>query len=94
MKYVYAVCYNTLNVFKNKDLAKKFFIECACGSEGAEQERYNNILVDFMFCDIGLDNVSNEINEIVLHDDNNNVLEKIKTNWQNYESAIKEIENE
>ena len=94
MKYVYAVCYNTLNVFKNKDLAKKFFLKCACCSEGAEKERYNNILVDFMFCDIGLDNVSNEINEIVLHDDNNNVLERIKTNWQHYRFAIEDMEEE
>lgn len=94
MKYTYAVCYNSLYVFKNKELAKEFFLECVKGSEGAEKNRYSNILVDLLFSDIGFDNVENDINEIVLHDDNNNVLERIKTNWQHYRVAVQRLEED
>ena len=92
MKNVYCVCYNNLDIFKNKELAIKFFSQCYYGSEGSEHDRYGNILVDLMFSDIGKDNVSDEINEIILHDENNNVIERIKTNWKNYKVAIQEFE--
>lgn len=94
MKYVYAVCYCDLMVFKNKESAVNFFQCCFYGSEGSEHERYANILVDLMSRNIGKDRVSDEINCITFHDEKGNCIEKIETNWQNYESAIKEIENE
>lgn len=92
MKNIYAVCYNTLYVFKDKELARYHFIDCASCSEGAERDRYVNILMGFEFGNIGVDSEENEINKIVMYDETNRVVEKIETNWQNYENVIKELE--
>ena len=43
---VYTLCYNSLDVFKNKKDAIKFYNECYLMSEGAEQSRYASILFD------------------------------------------------
>ena len=94
MNYAYCVCYDSLYVFKNKDLAKNYFKECYLSSEGAEKERYRYILIDLMFCDIGTDNITQSINEIICFDDNNKIVEKIQTNWQHYKVAIQEMEDE
>ena len=61
---VYTLCYDRLDVFNNKDEAKKFYTECYYMSEGAEHERYASILVDLNFSNIGRDNVSYDCREI------------------------------
>ena len=95
---IYTVCYNSLNVFKTKDVAKKFFTICYNSSEGAEHERYASILVDLNFSNVGKDNVSSYCNEIsiitnenkfinVELDDNLSIDDTIKF----YENKIKPI---
>ncbi len=64
MKVKYAVCYDTLYVFKNVVELKKFFLKGYYSSEGAEQERYASILVAADFDEIVKDNVSEICNEI------------------------------
>lgn len=64
MNNIYAICYDTLYVFKNMNDAKKFFLFCANCSEGAEHERYTNILTDYYFSNIGRDNVTIDCNKI------------------------------
>lgn len=61
---VYTICYDRLDVFNNKDEAKKFYTECYYMSEGAEHQRYASILVDLNFSNIGRDNVSYDCREI------------------------------
>ena len=41
-------CYNKDIVFKTRKQAKNYFIECCYGSEGAEKERYMNILLELL----------------------------------------------
>ena len=64
---VYTLCYNSLDVFKNKKDAIKFYNECYLMSEGAEQSRYASILFDLNNNKtIALDNVSNGCNDICI----------------------------
>ena len=63
---VYTVCYDTLDVFDKKREAKDFYSDCYYSSEGAEQKRYANILIDLNFSDIGKDNISKECREIAI----------------------------
>lgn len=69
---VYTICYNTLDVFENKKKAKDHYSFCYYSSEGAEQSRYANILVDLNFSNTGRDKVSTDCYEIF--------IDKIKTN--------------
>ena len=64
---VYTLCYNSLDVFKNKKDAIKFYNECYLMSEGAEQSRYASILFDLNNNKtIALDNASNGCNDICI----------------------------
>lgn len=63
---IYTVCYDTLDVFNTKEEARKFYSDCYYNSEGAEHERYANILIDLNFCDIGKDNISKDCREIAI----------------------------
>lgn len=67
---VYAICYNTLYVFENKEKTKEYFKFCYNCSEGAEHERYASILADLNFSKIAKDNVSKECREINIISDN------------------------
>ena len=67
---IYTVCYNSLNVFKTKDAARKFYTRCYYSSEGAERGRYASILVDLNFSNLGKDNVSSYCNEISIKSNN------------------------
>lgn len=66
MKYnkIYTVCYNTLDVFNNKEEAYNYYRRCYFMSEGAEHERYASILVELGFQNIGKDNVSEDCRQI------------------------------
>lgn len=46
---VKVLCYGKIHEFENRQKAIKFFRECQLMSEGAERERYSNILGDLMF---------------------------------------------
>ena len=94
MKNTYCVCYNTLNVFKNKENAKKFFSECFYSSEGCEHERYGNILVDLMFSNIGLDRVDNVVWEISYFDIFGKHIKSEKIEHSDYMKIIEKIEKE
>ena len=61
---VYTVSYDSLDVFKTKREAQKFYTTCYHSSEGAEQQRYASILVDLNFSNLGKDNVSKNCDEI------------------------------
>lgn len=39
-------CYGTEQEFSSRSKAKKFYLECIAWSEGAERDRYVNILLD------------------------------------------------
>ena len=41
---IQVICYNKSTIYKSRDEAIKFYNECYAMSEGAEQERYSNIL--------------------------------------------------
>ena len=43
---VYVICCESLDIFKNKKEAEKFYKICSLSSEGAERERYMNVLVN------------------------------------------------
>ena len=92
MKNTYCVCYNRLSIFKSKELAKKFFTTCYYASEGAEQERYANILIDLQFSNIGTDKQGNLINEYIILDDYNSPIKKEKTELINYKLLIEQFE--
>lgn len=76
---IYTVCYDTLDVFNTKEEARKFYSDCYYNSEGAEHERYANILIDLNFCDIGKYNLIINNEEFKL------------TAWDNLESVIDNI---
>lgn len=66
MNNIYTVCYNSLDVFEDKEQAKKFYSTCYYSSEGAERERYGSILVDLNFTNKATDNVTSECKEIYI----------------------------
>lgn len=37
------VCYNVADVWPSRDAAARFFAECMCNSEGAENDRYQEV---------------------------------------------------
>lgn len=45
---VTCVTYGTPQVFEDIDQAKKFFLECMFGSEGAERDRYVTVYEQLM----------------------------------------------
>lgn len=67
MNKVYTICYNRLEVFDDKESAKKFYGTCYFISDGAELERYRSILIDLNFSNIAKDNVSEDCNLINIH---------------------------
>ena len=66
---------------------------CYYSSEGAERERYGNILVDLQFTNVGLDRVDNIVNEICYYDKENKKIESKKVAWTNYLTIIDMVEN-
>ena len=42
------ICYGQEEIYTDRKKAMKFYRECADNSEGAERERYVNILFDLM----------------------------------------------
>lgn len=90
MKYVYTICYNTLDVWENKQDAIEFYTECFYNSEGCEHERYANILADLHFVNIGRDRVDNIVWKIRFMIKNK--LGKIDVEHQDYMDAIKKVE--
>lgn len=44
LQHVTVTCYNKTKVYPSAKAAEKFFWDCADNSEGAERERYMNIL--------------------------------------------------
>lgn len=42
------ICYGHIDKWKDRAEAVKYFYECALCSEGAEKERYVNIMMDLM----------------------------------------------
>ena len=45
---VKTICYGHEDVWEDRELAVKQFMEWACGSEGSERERYTNVLLKLM----------------------------------------------
>ena len=42
------VCYNQAEVWKSRTEAAAFYLEAMCACEGAERERYTDVLLDLM----------------------------------------------
>lgn len=42
------ICYRRIDKWEDRTKAVKYFYECALCSEGAEKERYTNIMMDLM----------------------------------------------
>ena len=42
------VCYNQAEVWKSRTEAAAFYLEGMCACEGAEKERYTDVLIDLM----------------------------------------------
>lgn len=42
------LCYNGAEVWQSRELAAEFYLEAMCACEGAERERYTNVLLDIM----------------------------------------------
>lgn len=42
------VCYNQATVWQSRSMASEFYLEAMCACEGAERERYTNVLLDLM----------------------------------------------
>jgi len=92
MKKYYAVNYNTLNVFDTKQDLIDFYKGCAMCSEGHEQHRYMQIVMEVLGydkCHIGTD-IEDEYDEMVnkVNVYKNNKWRNIKIEGTNYMSAI------
>lgn len=56
---IVTICYNTADIWPSRQVAKDFYTEASYYSEGAERERYINVLFDIaMGKDICYDGVS------------------------------------
>ena len=42
------VCYNQAEVWKSREDAQAFYLEAMCACEGAERDRYTDVLLDLM----------------------------------------------
>lgn len=96
MKNAYAVCYNTLLVFKSRESAIKCFKQCAetCDTASHEYSRYSHIIFDLMTSNVGLDNVDNNVWEIHYFDNIGNKKETEIIEQQDYKKVIEKIEKE
>ena len=45
---VITVCYDERKMWKSREEAKEFFLDCMRNSEGAERERYVNVYLDLV----------------------------------------------
>ena len=45
---VVVVCYNQAEVWKSREMAAAYYLEAMCACEGAEKERYTDVLLDLM----------------------------------------------
>lgn len=45
---VVVVCYNQAEVWQNREMAAAFYLEAMCACEGAERDRYTEVLLDIM----------------------------------------------
>lgn len=61
---IYTISDNSLDVFKTKQEANKFYSTCYCCSNGTEQERYASVLNELKFSNVGKDNISKTCNKI------------------------------
>lgn len=92
MNEVYTICYDNLDVFKDKESATEFYNICYQSSDGAEKERYGSILIDLMFNDIGKDSITSECNKIYMFigkDYQETPLKYILKDWMSIEETIK-----
>lgn len=42
------ICYNQIEVWQSRSMAKDFYLEAMCACEGAERDRYTDVLLDLM----------------------------------------------
>ena len=61
---IYTISDNSLDVFKTKQEANKFYSTCYRCSKGTEQERYASVLNELKFSNVGKDNTSKTCNKI------------------------------
>ena len=61
---IYTISDNSLDVFKTKQEANKFYSTCYRCSKGTEQERYASVLNELKFSNVGKDNASKTCNKI------------------------------
>lgn len=45
---VVVVCYNQAEVWQSREMAASFYLEAMCACEGAERDRYTEVLLDIM----------------------------------------------
>lgn len=45
---VVVVCYNQAEVWQSREMAAAFYLEAMCACEGAERDRYTEVLLDIM----------------------------------------------
>lgn len=68
---VYVICYNSLNIFPSKESAKSFFSECYYMTEGAEHERYGDVLLKLEKTNLVIDNISDSCIQAVIRTNDN-----------------------
>lgn len=93
MTKYYAVNYNTLNVFDTKRDLIDFYKGCAMCSEGHEQHRYMQVLMEILDGNIGTD-IEDKLDENVwtIYVHNGNKTKRIDIDKVNYKQAIKNYE--
>lgn len=42
------ICYNQAEVWRSRSMAAAFYLEAMCACDGAERERYTDVLLDLM----------------------------------------------
>lgn len=92
MEENYAICYDSLDVFENKESAKQFYSTCFNSSDGAEKGRYGCILTDLMFSNIARDRITSECNTIYMFIGKNYQETPLKytlKDWKSIEESIK-----
>ena len=93
MTKYYAVNYNSLNVFDTKRDLIDFYKGCAMCSEGHEQHRYMQVLMEILDGNIGTD-IEDKMDEMVYKVNvyKNNKWNNIEIDRINYKQAIKNYE--
>ncbi len=94
---VLTICGESLNVFKNIEMAKDFYKICYMYSEGFERERYANVLLKLDYYDVVDDEATSYCDSISIQLDKNNFINydvehlSISETIDNYKEKLKPV---